>query len=154
MNEYKFRIATIDDLYSIVRMCKDFFRASAYSSMFEEDEDRIVQYVQWYLSSPTNTAVVVLMDHVETNETVGMLAMLSSLLPFRFEFMAYEQIWWVDPEHRKGKVALVMLDIVEEWAKKVGCKMVSLTALEPSPVGRLYKIKGYSLTEQAYVKRI
>ena len=147
MNEYKFRIATIDDLYSIVRMCKDFFKASAYSNMFEEDEDRIVQYVQWYLSSPTNTAVVVVMDHVETNETVGMLAMLSSLLPFRFEFMAYEQIWWVDPEHRKGKVALVMLDIVEEWAMKVGCKMVSLTALAPSPVGRLYKIKGYSFTE-------
>ena len=153
MSDYKFRIAEISDLSETLRMCEAFFSVSKYASIYDKDRERIVQYLEWFLTAPKNVAIVILLEHIPSGKTVGMLAMLSSMLPFKFEFMAYEQVWWVDPEHRKGKPAFEMLNLAEEWARQTGCSIVSLTALDDK-VSKLYERKGYFLAEQAYLKRI
>ncbi len=150
MTKYNFKIATEEDRPWLIRMCLSFFSFSEYSKVKEPDLDKIEQTVDWYLTRPQNEAIVILL--MFEGIPVGMLSLMNAPTPFWTGFLASEQTWWVEPEHR-GRDSLKMIDIAEEWAKKTGCIGLCLSALNSnSKVSKLYEKKGYQLSELAYFK--
>lgn len=150
---YSCRIATPEDKDHILRMCLDFFSVTQYAKMDYVDPTRVEQVIDHYLSSPLNEAVVVLMEH--EGLPVGIIAMIASKSLFNHDLMAVEQIWWVDPPHRKAKNSLALLKLVNDWALKVGCTSVALSGLNSSTdVSKLYEHLGFVQTEYAYYKKV
>lgn len=153
VHNYSCRIATKDDKEHILRMCIDFFSVTAYAQMDTIDPSRVSDIIDHYLDSPLNEAVVVLMEH--EGVPVGVIAMLATKSLFNHDLMAVEQIWWVDPPHRKARNSLALLNLVHDWAKKVGCTSVVLSGLNSSTdVSKLYKHLGFVQAEYAYYKKV
>lgn len=72
------------------------------------------------------------------------------------ELQATELCWYVDPDHR-GKDAILMLDFMEVNARSKECKQINMVHLDvegSDRIKRLYKIRGFSLKETAYGKRL
>lgn len=67
-----------------------------------------------------------------------------------------ETFWWVQPDYR-GKAGAVLLRGLEDEARNMGARsflMVSLEALRPDAVGKLYERRGYAPLEHSYWKAI
>ena len=67
-----------------------------------------------------------------------------------------ETFWWVQPEHR-GEAGPVLLHTLEGEAAERGARtflMVSLEALRPDAVGKLYERRGYAPLERSYWKAL
>jgi GNAT superfamily N-acetyltransferase len=70
--------------------------------------------------------------------------------------IAQETFWWVQPDYR-GKAGAVLLQGLESEARNQGARsflMVSLDALRPDAVGKLYERRGYAPLEHSYWKAI
>jgi GNAT superfamily N-acetyltransferase len=86
--------------------------------------------------------------------TVG--AMLFPAYFNRAVTIGQETFYWAAPSHR-GMLGPAMLDAVEQAAREAGASqfiMVSLDALRPEAVGRLYERRGYSPLEHSYVRSL
>lgn len=152
-SKYSCRIAKPEDRESILRMCVDFFSVTEYAKMDTIDLSRVSELIDHYLNSPNSEAVAVLMEH--EGEPVGLIAMIATKSLFNHDLMAVEQIWWVDPPHRKARNSLALLKLVNDWALKVGCSSVVLSGLNSSTdVSKLYKHLGFTQTEYAYYKKV
>jgi hypothetical protein len=152
MNGYNFRLANSEDKEYLYAMCISFYMFSEYSRHRPYDEDKIREIIDWYLSRPLNEAVVILLCY--NNTPVGMLSLLSAPAPFWNGFIASEQVWWVEPEHR-GRHSLQMIDLAEEWTRKSGCLGIAFSALNSNDsVTKIYEKKKYNLSELAYYKDI
>ena len=67
-----------------------------------------------------------------------------------------ETFWWVQPEAR-GKFGGALLAALEDEARIRGARtflMVSLEALRPEAVGKIYQRRGYSPLEHTYWKAL
>ena len=66
-------------------------------------------------------------------------------------------MFWIDPEHRKGRTAIKLLDDYVEWSEKRGCSFTRLSELDSildKKAGTLFKRKGFKSVETAYIKEI
>ncbi len=152
MSEYNFRIATEEDKDAIYGMCVSFFAFSEYARYRPYEPDKIMEMIDWYLSRPLNEAVIILLTY--HNHPVGMISLLSTPAPFWYGFIASEQVWWVEPNHR-GRHSLKMIDLAEDWAKRSGCLGIAFSALNSNDgVTKIYEKKNYKLSELAYYKDI
>lgn len=150
MKKYNFRIAEERDKNDIIRMCYNFYEFSEYSKYRNADPQKVKETVEWYLSRPKNEAIVILL--CDEDIPVGMMALMSAPTPFWQGFLASEQVWWVEEDHR-GKESLRMVSIAEEWARRSGCTGICMSALDSnSSVSKIYERKGYKLSELAYLK--
>lgn len=115
---------------------------------------KVVNLVNSYVAAPSPTKVCLVLDHAEKG-VVGVLAgqVIESVLTKGTT--AFEQMWWVSPEHRNKRIVLSMIPLFEEWAKKVGAGEVILAGLASSTnVNNLYSRLGYVPSEYAYSKLI
>lgn len=72
------------------------------------------------------------------------------------ETAAEELFLWVEPEHRSGFGAQ-MLVAMEVWAKAQGALsfgMSSIELLRPEATARLYARRGYRATQRTFIKRL
>ncbi|WP_244490281.1 GNAT family N-acetyltransferase [Rhizobium sp. Root483D2] len=68
--------------------------------------------------------------------------------------MAFELIFWIDPEHR-GRHAGAMLDAYETWARHRGCAFIHMVGLGGDPLtSRLYERCGYQAAERHFMKSL
>lgn len=70
---------------------------------------------------------------------------------------AAESFWWVSPHKRGGSLALRLLKAFENEAVARKCEkivMVTLEALSPESVSKIFTRRGYSLLEHSYAKEI
>jgi GNAT superfamily N-acetyltransferase len=69
---------------------------------------------------------------------------------------ATELFWWLDPEHRRGSLALRLMRAFEEWAEAEGCEAVSFAFIHGTGreevLDRWYRRRGYRPLETHYVK--
>lgn len=86
----------------------------------------------------------------------GILAGHIVTIPFLGRRVATECLWWVDPEER-GKAGIQLLDAFEHWASLRSADMIQMMSL-PDRVGkalsRVYRSRGYELTEVTYTKEL
>jgi hypothetical protein len=66
-------------------------------------------------------------------------------------WIAQEMFWWSE-----GREGLRLLDAFEAWAaEKCGTvRMITLEAVNPERIGKLYLRRGYSPLEHGYIKRL
>ena len=72
------------------------------------------------------------------------------------DIIVTEAFWYVVPKHRKGTIALKLLNEFEAWAKKRNATRVRMGMLvnSPSTVKELYTRRGYHPLETHYEKQL
>lgn len=140
------RIATIEDKEQVVEMARKFAEVSPYSKYIpiEKIEAMVEQGLQ---GDPTKLIIIIDEDYR------GMIAGQVSQFIYGDVLMATELLWWVDPSHRKSKVGSELIEGFEEWAKYVGCKLITMVCLDDA-LGSYYEKRGYDLRERAYMKEL
>lgn len=139
------KIATIEDIDIIVSMAMKFISESNYKNYGNEIALRAL--VERVLNAPDEDSIVLLY------EDKGMIAGITSQFLFGTFKSATELAWWIDPEHRKSRLGSELLEAFEYWAKKVGCKLITMISIDDN-VGKYYEKKGYVLQERTYTKEL
>lgn len=141
------RIATDKDIDLIVDMATKFIETTPYKDIYSVGQ---LRKVVTHMVSPLtdrNNQIILLSDNG------GFLAALATPSLFGDFRQATEMAWWVEPDARGKKAGGELLRAFEFWAKKVGCKLATMSSLDDK-VGKYYEKNGYKLYERAYVKEV
>lgn len=150
----RLKIASVEDREDLERMAKAFHSMSPYRDQ-EYNREKVLTVIDGILSAPREAAVCLVL--LDDDKPVGMIAGLIAPCFFNWGVTATELVWWLEPEYRRGSAGLWLEDGFEGWAKHIGCKYVSMVALEDGMaklLGRHYTRRGYTKTENTYVKEI
>ena len=140
------KIATIEDLPLVSRMAQSFIESSPYNRHFDMG---MVDGVLTQLSTSEDSRKGIVLLYGE----VGMLAGMSSPFIYGPHYMATELGWWVEPDARKSGAGKELIKAFEEWARRVGCTLITMISLDDT-VSQYYEKNGYVLTERAYMKEL
>jgi len=143
------RIATIDDIDAVLEMALKFAEATPYKDMVSESKIR--QTVTTALESPNEETVVIICE--EDNNPIGLIAGAVTNLLLSDAKMATELMWWVNEDKRGTKAGKELIEALEFWANKMGCKAIVMVCLDDR-VGGFYEKNGYRLYERSYLKEI
>lgn len=147
------KIATKEDQDAIRQMVLDFALNSPYADI-HIDVDKINEVISNILEEDNSRSIILL--GCKDDQIVGMIIASTSEMLINRDIVAQELVYWIDPEHRGGRLAIQMLDAFEYWAIKVGAKFIqmSLVATELAPkVSAIYKRKGYRPCETGFLKK-
>ena len=144
------RKATADDVPFMVAMLRDIHAARGYSdrgACIDEDNRRFLEHSMGTEGSYTAVAE-------QGGDVIGMLICCASAAPFNSSsVVAYQQVCWVDPSHRRSGVGVGLLRHTEQWARSIGARsIVSVTDDKPAEV--VLKSNGYKTRERCYWKAI
>jgi GNAT superfamily N-acetyltransferase len=96
--------------------------------------------------------------HEVEGELRGFLAgMIGPFRPWGEVKCALEMLFYIAPEHRRSRLAFMLISDFLGWGRAKGCDLavVSANHLAGDPrVGRLYERLGFRPIETAYIKRI
>lgn len=153
------REATGDDKHRLVEMAARFLLETPYGRLFDDKAtpDTIARLIDQVL---TFGAIFVAEETGPGRygrtalKLTGMLAIVVVPHPLTGRNYAEEIAWWVEPEHRIGRVGPNLLRSAEEWATTKGANMCKMVAPEGSSVGGFYERLGYQPVETAYLKRL
>lgn len=147
------KIATPADFDKVKELSTNFFYASPYKDMPLE-EDKQTELIEDLMEKYPYHGMIACM-HVD-NEVQGIIAGCTSEILFSRSKIATELVWWVEPDYRKTKGSLLLLDCFEYWAEKVaGADIVQMVALEDDSIGtisRFYTRRGYTPVERGFIK--
>lgn len=139
------KLATIEDIPSLLRMGESFFNASGYSSFSVFDKDSVKQM---FLNLIDADCLIVCDG--------GMLGFVEFPLFFDPNAKVMQELfWWVDEDKRGTGAALDMLNMAEKLANERGCKaciMLNISSLDGGRVSRLYTKLGYNSSENSFIK--
>ena len=145
----KIRRATESDLYDYAFLVKQFVREANYP--FKMDVELLVGNMKNTLQHPKFLWLVAEKDE----ELVGFLAGCANSPLFSRDETAVELGWYLQPEHRDGRTAFKLMAEFEAWAKKAGCRHVTMVDIDTlQDLREIYTRKGYTLTEKSYVKEL
>jgi GNAT superfamily N-acetyltransferase len=105
----------------------------------------------WFPLIESGMGEIYFLEH--ENAVVGLIGfMMLPKDPFFGRSTALEQFWFVDKEHRKSGVGLLLLDVFEERTKNYEDQvLVHLTACGDF-LHKVYERRGYKLVEQTFKK--
>ena len=141
------RRATPDDTGRLIEMGQRFVAETEYAGMIVVRPERLAATIAGVLAHPDG---VILVSDTEGGVS-GMIAMLVYDHPYSGERMAFEVVWWVDPEARGGGVRL--LKAAEQWARERGSIAMQMVAPNEQ-VGALYRRLGYSPVETSFQRSL
>jgi predicted N-acetyltransferase YhbS len=91
-------------------------------------------------------------------QVVGFAAGALSPLMGNNDYLAGSELaWWVEPEHRGGRLGIQLMKGLESAARTAGCDFWSMIYMEscmPEAIERMYQKMGYVLKETTYGKRL
>lgn len=143
------KVATREDFDAIYEMCKKFVTTTVYKDYFTEEAMR--PFAETFVNSPITERVGLVAYHED--KPIGMLGGLINNFVYGNAKMAVEVAWWVEPEFRKSGVGKELIEAFEFWAKKNGCKFITMSFLEDKP-SKFYEDIGYAFAEKSYIKRL
>jgi GNAT superfamily N-acetyltransferase len=124
-----------------------FISETDYAGIISVNPDRLSASVKAVADNPDGVILVSGSDATIT----GMIAMLAYDHPFSGERMAFEVLWWVEPEARGDGVRL--LRAAENWAIEQGIGKMQMVAPNER-VGALYERMGYLPVETSYQRSL
>lgn len=151
---HNIRLITPSDFPQVRRMMFSFHAESPYKDQ-ELSEDKLASVVHYFSETNNDRCAVLAVD--DENFPVGVIAGYTRPNLFNGELVAVEQVLWITPEYRKGKIADDLIHAFEFWAKKVGCSYITVSSLENETtkvIDRFYKRRNYRPIEHAYIKDI
>ena len=137
--------ATIEDNENVLAMVKEYAYTSPYKDKVNKEALELL--VKEFLVEKDKVVFYVVQD----NLPIGFLA--GAAVPFMLglDTVATEFAWWVHPDFRLNGVGSLLIEAFENWAKEVGCSMISLSSMDEA-TGEVYIKRGYSLKEHTYLK--
>jgi len=146
------RLANPSDEDDILVMARDFAAFAPHQESISATDDELRDTIRWFMQNAT----MFVAD--KDGSVVGMLVALLSPVWYAPRFtMATELAWWVNPKHRRGLVAIRLLQAFESWARDNGATIVNMSNLQTNNAGEVSAILnrlGYSVSEQTHSKRI
>lgn len=144
------RIATIEDIPSIVGMGLMFWKESPFD--VPADSDTIRDFALHCIGQ--NLLCVLEID----GNIEGFAAGIKGAMLGNVNVMCGNEVaWWVNPDHRGGKNGIKLLKYLEGMAKTEGIKywtMAFMTSSMPEKVESIYQKLGYTKTEVSYTKEL
>ena len=153
MTEYIIRDATQEDVLDIVLAVKQFCKEIPHPAWTKFNSNKVNNLVAQLVESENGFVKIV----ENEEEIVGALIAVVSELPINDIWFSQELMFWIDPEHRKGRTAIKLIDDYVEWSEKRGCSFTRLSGLDSildKKAGTLFKRKGFKSVETAYIKEI
>lgn len=134
--------------------CRKFFSESPYHD-FPYDEKKVDETIDKIVNAYGKGHVVIVYE--KYGKAVGCIA--GTVVDFLLNHgkIATEIMWWVEPEYRKSRAGIELLNAFESWATYSKCELVQMISLNTEigkALGGLYRRRGYVETEQAYMKRL
>lgn len=147
------RPATVDDLARIVELGLRFWQEGPYHDQ-PVNRPASAQFAMNLISS-TNGKILV---GEKDGTIVGVIAFVVTPHFFTGVLTATELIWYVEPEHRPGGIAMKIKWAAEKEAFYMGAGKMQFTGpLEEDgsvPTGNIYKRYGYKPMEVGYEKEL
>lgn len=118
------------------------------------DKARLIEHVGYDPESMAETFAYMIEDEncaVFVGES-GAIGGMKSPHPFNHDhWIAQELFWWSE-----GREGFRLLDAFEAWAGKTcgTVRMITLEAVNPERMGKLYQRRGYAPLEHGYIKRL
>ena len=136
------REATIEDLPEIVRMGLLFCEQAE----LEPDVDSLIETVHDLLDA--DLGILLIGDGAMAGALAYPMYMNRTIIA------AQEMFWWVDEDKRAGGAGKALMTALEEWAKRLGAKRMTMIGLESSPayIDGFYRKNGYLPLEISYWK--
>jgi GNAT superfamily N-acetyltransferase len=166
MKSLNIRNAEFADIPRIEEMCQRFLAETPYGTIVGECATPVLNglimqtmqrgiillaEVDFNIPDPQGAPT----DRYEGKQVVGFIAIFALMHPFAQVPYGDELAWWVEPEHRKGRVGYYLLRSAEDWARQAGLKMLKIVApAANSPVGRFLAGRGFTEVETTYHKRL
>lgn len=145
------RKATEADIPAILGMSACFYETTSYAGFADFCEGSVEGLVRMLMGQ----GVFLLAE--DESGVVGMVGLV--VAPFMFNNarrVAYEVVWWVNPEAQGRGAGKALLAAIEPACKEAGCAAVVMVHLHNSPpqAAALYERMGFGLTETSYTKVI
>ncbi|MBF0399965.1 MAG: GNAT family N-acetyltransferase [Magnetococcales bacterium] len=140
------------DIPQILNMMEMFYHESGYSVIGPIDDQSLTRLLQALILEDRGI-LFVLSEH---GAIIGFIG--GALVPFFANnqiVVCQEMFWFVRPESRGNGSHL--LARFEERARQLGADIISTASVEkinPSTMHRLYTMKGFSMMEHGFVKRL
>ena len=144
------REARNSDIEGMAVLCKRFFENTTYPEYMDYSEEATVATLDMLVNSDMGIAVVLEDSEEEVRGVALALVFPASLSK---DLTAQELCWWCEV---KGE-GLGLLTLMEEIAEGKGAKsfmMLSLEHIAPERMDKIYKAKGYALSEHTYIRRL
>jgi len=146
------RVATEADIDPLLVMSRHFVQFAPHARMMGATDESMTKAIRFVLDQGQ-----IFLAEVD-GKIVGML--MAVIFPIWFvpqSRCAMELVWWVEPEHRGGTIAIRMVKAFEEWGRMQGATMATMGDFvvdgQP-PVGDMIMRMGYMPSERAFVKGI
>jgi len=151
--EYSIRDAVAEDVVDLVVLGKQFVKESNNQKLLGWSMKKVYDSLHNAIERDDLGVFVLCCG----GETVGMLVCFIAPCFFSDALQAGELVWYVDPEHRGSRKSIEMLIVFEDWAKERGavcCNMMNLEVLSPEKTAKFYTRRGYTLTENTFIKEL
>lgn len=148
------RLATLEDIPVLLGFAKEFHRSSPYRSIAFDYGKTLTGFKQIIEGGGLNS--IVLVAH-EDQTPVGMVVAVAERPAFSSELITMELAWFITEKHRKSRKGLVLFKAYEDWAKRIGAKIVQTAYLigpGQSDPDAFYVNQGYTPVEKSYMKKV
>ena len=110
----------------------------------------------FYMDIAFDQGLLLVAEH--GGEVVGFAAgALSPLMGNNDYLSGSELAWWIEPEHRGGRLGIQLMKELESAARTAGCdfwNMIYMQSCMPEAIEKMYQKMGYVLKETTYGKRL
>ena len=151
--KYKIRDANQSDVFDLTLSVKQFCKEVPHPAWRKTDGSKIQETISQLVDIPQGFVRVACYN----DEIVGALIGVVSGMPINSFTFSQEIMFWFEPEHRTGTTAHKLIDDYVSWSKEMQCDFARLSTLDEllgSRVGVLFKRKGFTPIETAYVKEL
>lgn len=145
------RLATPEDLEDVLRMAREFHGVSPYSSL-EFSSARSYELFKAYLDGDKTRLIIILSE--QDKKPRGMVIGMASEPLFSDDLMATEIAWWMDPEYRRSRDSLLLIDAYQDWTRRIGCSITQVAMLDSvTDLSGFYKKRGFERAEQSFIRK-
>lgn len=131
------------DLDALLPLCRQFHAESPHHSRLRFSEARVAELILAALANPDWLALVACDDD---GTIIGMGLFYFALAFFSDEGEVGDLTFWVAPEHRGGRAAVLMLKDLEGWVKLKRAKRLSIgvtTGINEAQAARFFARFGF-----------
>lgn len=149
------RRATVEDVDRIVEMGVRFIETTVYRDLIPMTErSRWMQrdFVAALVDGPVQDASVVFVAEKD-GACIGMIGAFVYVSPLTAEREGIETFFWIEPEHRGGRLFRDIVTVAEAWAKANGAIVFRMVA-PTDKVSKLYERLDYRPISTDFVKRL
>lgn len=150
--QYQIRPAGPDDLDELISLGESFFAYSPYAAEVKYDAESVRATL---LSAMGNAGATVMVAEHDGKIVGGMVGVMTVLWFNRGVPIASELAWWMDPNHRAGRVGLSLFRKFEEWAKSMGAQLLVMSEFGDEHnrrVARLFEKLDLKCVEHSHFK--